>query len=91
MIYISVWLTVISLVTVGVTIADKSFAKSKRRRIPEATLFSLAILGGGAAEYITMKLIRHKTLHKKFMTGLPVIIALQLSAIAAIIYFIAFK
>ena len=85
MIYISVWLTVISLVTVGVTIADKSFAKSKRRRIPEATLFSLAILGGGAAEYITMKLIRHKTRHKSFMLGLPAIIILQLIAAVYII------
>lgn len=85
MIYISVWLTVISLVTVGVTIADKSFAKSKRKRIPEATLFSLAILGGGAAEYITMKLIRHKTRHKSFMLGLPAIIILQLIAAVYII------
>lgn len=85
MIYISVWLTVISLVTAGVTIADKMFAKKKMRRIPEATLFSLAILGGATAEYITMKLIRHKTRHKSFMLGLPAIIILQLIAAVYII------
>ena len=81
----------ISLVTAAVTCLDKIFAKKHMRRIPEATLLSLALFGGAVAEYAVMKLIRHKTLHKKFMTGLPVIIALQLSAIAAIIYFIAFK
>ncbi len=27
--------------------------------------------------YMTMKLIRHKTLHKRFMIGIPLIILLQ--------------
>lgn len=85
MIYALIWFVIISLVTAAVTAADKMFAKKKMRRIPEATLFSLAILGGATAEYITMKLIRHKTRHKSFMLGLPAIIILQLIAAVYII------
>lgn len=85
MIYALIWFVIISLVTAAVTAADKEFAKKKMRRIPEATLFSLAVLGGATAEYITMKLIRHKTRHKSFMLGLPAIIILQLIAAVYII------
>ena len=85
MIYALIWFVIISLVTAAVTAADKMFAKKKMRRIPEATLFSLAILGGATAEYITMKLVRHKTRHKSFMLGLPAIIILQLIAAVYII------
>ncbi len=85
MIYALIWLAFISLVTSAVTVADKSFARKRKRRIPEATLFSLALLGGAAAEYITMKLIRHKTLHKRFMLGLPAIFLLQAAATVYII------
>ena len=28
--------------------------------------------------YLTMRIIRHKTLHKKFMIGIPLIILLQI-------------
>ena len=81
----------ISFVTFIVTALDKIFAKKKMRRVPEATLLTLALFGGALSEYITMKLIRHKTLHKKFMVGLPVIIALQVVSVAATVFFIFFK
>lgn len=71
----------ISLITVCITAADKIKAKKGKRRISERALFILAFLGGSLSEYITMKVIRHKTLHKRFMIGLPVIIFLQISAV----------
>ena len=74
----------ISLATAVVTALDKYRAKKGRWRIPEATLFILAIAGGSVAEYTVMRLIRHKTKHKRFMIGLPVIIILQL----ALVFFI---
>ena len=77
---------VISLVTVIVTVYDKIAAKKRpKHRIRENTLLLLALLGGGLAEYVTMLLIRHKTKHKKFMIGLPVIIAAQAVAVALVI------
>ena len=63
---------------------DKLLAIRHRRRIPEATLLMLALLFGAAGELLAMVFFRHKTLHKKFYIGLPLILVLQ---IAAVIYF----
>ncbi len=81
----------ISLITFIITALDKVFAKRNMRRIPEATLLTFALFGGAVSEYITMKLIRHKTLHKKFMVGLPVIIILQTLCIGCAVYFVLIK
>ncbi len=77
--------TVISIISVAAVIYDKSAAKLRKRRIPEATLILLAAVGGALPMFIAMKIIHHKTRHKKFMLGLPVIILLQAVALAVII------
>lgn len=69
----------VSLVSVVLTVCDKYLAQHNRRRISEKALFVSAILGGSLFEYLTMKLIRHKTLHKRFMLGLPAIFILQVA------------
>lgn len=76
-----IYFVFISLVTFIVTALDKYKAKRGKYRISEATLFILAILDGALSEYLTMLAIRHKTLHKRFMIGLPAIIILQLALI----------
>ena len=73
-----VWCALLSLISIFVTIHDKHSAGKHRRRTPEKTLLLLACLGGSAAMYLTMLLIRHKTKHPKFMLGIPVIIAVQI-------------
>ena len=73
------YLLILSAVAVVVTIVDKLAAKAKKRRIPEATLFLLALLGGSTAMYLTMLTIRHKTRHHRFMLGLPAIFLAQLA------------
>ncbi|MBQ6714821.1 MAG: DUF1294 domain-containing protein [Clostridia bacterium] len=75
--YILIYLAVISIISVIVCISDKRRAIKNQRRISEKALFTLGLLGGATALYITMVTIRHKTLHKRFMIGLPVIIILQ--------------
>ena len=82
-----IWFAFISVLTAIITAADKYKAKKGKFRIPEKSLFILALLGGSVAEYFTMRLIRHKTLHKRFMIGLPLIIILQLTVIFTVIYF----
>lgn len=67
----------ISFYSAALTCTDKRLAVKGGRRIPEKKLFGAALLGGGAAMYITMRIIRHKTLHKRFMIGLPLIIFVQ--------------
>lgn len=81
------YFAVISFVSMVLTVYDKIASKKfKKNRIAEKTLICVAALGGAVAEYVTMKLIRHKTRHKKFMIGLPVIIVLQAILIVVICY-----
>lgn len=83
-----IYFLAVSLVTAIITSIDKYKAKKDAYRISEATLFTLAAVGGALSEYLTMRLIRHKTLHKRFMLGLPVIIILQIVAIICLIVLI---
>ena len=74
-------ITLLALNLVGslLTILDKKRAKRRQWRIPEASLFLLALLGGTVGIYLTMKIIRHKARQPKFMVGLPLLFVLQLS------------
>lgn len=83
-----VYFLAVSLITALITAIDKYKAKRGSFRISEATLFFLAAIGGALGEYLTMRLIRHKTLHKRFMIGLPLIIILQTVAIILVIMLI---
>ncbi len=81
-----VYLGVISLVAVIVTCYDKIAARhNPRHRTPEATLLFISALGGSLAMFITMQLIRHKTLHKKFMIGIPVIFFIQVALVVGLV------
>lgn len=85
--YAIVYLAVISLIAVVVTVLDKKAAKiDGARRVPEKTLLLLAALGGSVAMFVTMKWIRHKTQHVKFMLGIPLIIIAQV----ALLYYLIF-
>lgn len=83
--YFIIYLAIISAAAMIMTVSDKSRAKKHKRRIAEKTLFGTAVLGGSAAMYLTMLLVRHKTKHKRFMIGLPLIMIVQASAIALVI------
>ena len=86
-IYLLFYFIAISLISVIVCATDKARAKKGRWRIKESTLFLLSALGGSAAMYITMRLIRHKTLHKRFMIGIPLIIITQSALIIIAVKF----
>jgi len=80
---LAIWLIVINLVTFFVFGFDKLKAKYKEkhetaRRVPEKTLFLLAALGGSVGALIGMRVWRHKTLHKTFRIGIPLILAAQI-------------
>lgn len=77
-----IYVAVISIIAIIFTCYDKIAAKKfPGHRTPEATLLFISALGGSVAMFITMQLIRHKTQHKKFMIGIPVIFILQVIAI----------
>lgn len=58
---------------------DKEKAKRNKWRISEATLFGSAVLGGSVGILLGMVLFHHKTKHKKFIWGIPVILAAQMA------------
>jgi uncharacterized membrane protein YsdA (DUF1294 family) len=75
------YLAIVSLLAVILTFRDKNAAKKNVWRVKERTLFIVAALGGSVAMFLTMLAIRHKTRHKKFMIGIPLILALQVASI----------
>lgn len=78
---------IFSVLSVILTVYDKLAAKTHKYRIPEKVLIFTAFMGGAAAQYLTMKLIHHKTRHKKFMLGLPLIIIIHAAIIYIFFYF----
>ena len=76
------WLIAASVMAVAVTVWDKRRARRQEWRVPERTLWLVSLLGGSVATYLTMRIIRHKTLHRKFMWGLPLLIVAQAALIA---------
>ncbi len=76
--YVILYLLIINLIGFLITVYDKLAAKKKARRISEKCLFIYALLGASITMYATMKIIRHKTLHKRFMIGFPVIMVAQI-------------
>ena len=67
---------------------DKWKARKNRWRIPEATLMTVAALGGSIGALAGMYTVRHKTQHLKFTLGIPLILALQ---VVAATWFIVFR
>lgn len=75
--YLALYLLIINLAAAVLCAADKSKARAGRRRISEKALFITSIIGGSVGMFATMCAIRHKTRHKRFMIGLPLIIIIQ--------------
>lgn len=75
------YLIAINTITFLVYGLDKLKAKKGKWRIPESTLLLLAIIGGSIGAWLGMKVWHHKTMHKKFKYGIPLIIILQLGVL----------
>ena len=73
------YLIFINIVTFLVYGIDKWKAKQGSWRISEATLLMLAVIGGTIGALLGMQVWRHKTMHKKFKYGLPLILLAQIA------------
>ena len=76
------YLIAINIVTFIVYGIDKVKAMKGKWRISEATLLILAAIGGSIGALLGMKIWHHKTMHKKFKYGLPLILLAQIALIA---------
>lgn len=84
--YLAYYLAAVNILLCLLMGLDKLFAKLQKRRIPEKTLFLLAIIGGGLGGTLGMYSFRHKTRHTAFAIGFPALTILQ---IALVIYLMA--
>ena len=66
--------------------ADKHYAKSPHRRVPEKRLFLLALLGGAPGGLLGMYAFRHKTKHWYFVWGFWALTLLELAALSFLAY-----
>ena len=73
------YLLAINAVTFILYGIDKYKAKKNQWRISEATLLTMAAIGGSIGAWAGMRLWHHKTMHKKFKYGIPLIIILQIA------------
>ncbi len=74
------YLVLINIVTFIVFGVDKAKAKNHSWRVPEKTLFLLAIIGGSVGAIVGMQTFRHKTRKWYFAFGIPAILIVQLTA-----------
>ena len=72
------YLLIINAVALVLMLVDKVKAKKNLWRIPEATLFFVAAMGGSIGSLLGMYTFRHKTKHIKFIVGMPLILAVQI-------------
>lgn len=79
----------LNLITFIIYGIDKFKAKKAKWRISEATLILLAVIGGSIGAWLGLQVWRHKTQHKKFFIGIPMILTLQVIATVYILSLIA--
>ena len=81
------WIVAINGWTVLRFWQDKQRAIAGSRRIPEANLLGLALMGGSPGAFAARKLFRHKTRKEPFSTELGLIAAIQLGAGCGLLLF----
>lgn len=79
----AILINIIGFLMMGI---DKWKAKKQAFRIPEATLFTIAIIGGSIGSILGMFTFHHKTRHWYFLYGMPAILILQIALIFLIQY-----
>ena len=83
--YLAYYLAAVNILLCALMGTDKLLAKLQKRRIPEKALFALAILGGALGGTVGMYSFHHKTLHKSFAVGFPLLTIIQIAAVAYLV------
>jgi uncharacterized membrane protein YsdA (DUF1294 family) len=77
MLIAAIWITLASAIAAFRFWSDKQRAIEGRRRIPEADLLGIALIGGSPGALIARQVFRHKTRKEPFSTQLMMIVAIQ--------------
>lgn len=81
-----IYVAVINLFGFFIMGIDKQKARKRAFRIPEASLFTVAIIGGSIGTIAGMFAFHHKTRHWYFRYGMPAILVLQIICILFLIF-----
>ena len=76
--FIAIYIIAVNLVTFVTYGIDKYKSIKRKLRISEATLLTMAVIGGSIGAWTGMKVWRHKTMHKKFTIGIPIVFVIHL-------------
>ena len=79
---IGIVLAALNALSFGLMAYDKKCAKAGKWRVPEKTLFLATACFGGLGGVLGMVLCRHKTKHWYFKLFFPLLLALQVIALA---------
>ena len=82
-----IWFIAINVAGIAVTVHDKSAARRGAWRVSERALFALCLLGACPGVYLAMRIIHHKTRHKRFMIGIPLIFLAQCTITGILWYY----
>ena len=85
--YLIIYIVIINIIALLAMYIDKRKAKYGKWRIPEQSLFILALIGGSIGAIIGMYTFRHKTKKLRFSVGFPAILVLQIILIISVKYF----
>lgn len=82
------YIVVINIIAFITMLYDKKMAINYRWRVPEKEIFILALLLGSIGVYAGMYIFRHKTQHKKFSIGIPIILVINVISVIRIIQYL---
>jgi uncharacterized membrane protein YsdA (DUF1294 family) len=84
--FILYYIIAINLYGIFVMYSDKKKSQKGKWRTPEKTIFTIAFAFGALGIFMGMRLFRHKTKHKKFVIGIPLILIVELLIFFTYIY-----
>ena len=84
--FILYYIIAINLYGIFVMYSDKKKSQKGKWRTPESTIFTIAFAFGALGIFMGMRLFRHKTKHKKFVIGIPLILIVELFIFYTYIY-----
>ena len=81
--WLGAWLGAIGVLTWATYAWDKRRAAVEKRRVPEAVLLGLALIGGSPAAAVAMVVLHHKTRKPSFLMGFAAVVLVQVALVAA--------
>lgn len=85
-IYLIPYILIINITSFMLMYIDKQKSIKHKWRIKEKTLFLSAAIGGSIGSLLGMYIFRHKTKHKNFKIGIPIILFIQLTFLITVLY-----